>query len=135
MMFEASDESHSLLMDAKPPFGQNKGFTPKELVMLGMGGCTAMDVIAYLKKFKQAPDSFFVETEVTPTTGGHPVVFEKAELFYVCDGQIDPEKLLEAVRLSQSKFCGVSAMLSKAFPITYRVELNGKEIGIGKAEF
>ena len=135
MQFEAIEGDHVVTMDAKTPIGKNTGATPKELVAMGMGGCTAMDVIALLKKYKQPPTSFQVDVEITPTTGAHPIVFEKSIVTFHVEGSVDAEKLNEAVLLSQTKYCGVSAMLSKAFPIEYRVILNGTEIGSGTAQF
>jgi putative redox protein len=76
-----------------------------------------------------------VRAEISQTSKGYPAVFEKAELTYSAQGSIDGDKFLEAVKLSQTKYCGVSAMLSKSFPIHYRVELNGTEIGRGEAYF
>lgn len=135
MVFVGSADDHDLLMDAKAPIGKGTAPTPKELVALGMGGCTAMDVIALLKKYKQLPASFKIDIEIVPAAGKQPAVFESARLTYLVEGQVDPERLLEAVRLSQSKYCSISAMLSKSFPIDYRVELNGQEIGTGRAKF
>lgn len=135
MEFVAAVDNHLVAMDAKSPIGKGKAPTPKDLVIIGMGGCTAMDVIALLKKYKQAPQSFKVDVQVTSTTGSNPVVFESAIINYTVEGEVETEKLLEAIKLSQTKYCGVSAMLSKAFPINYRVVLNGKEIGDGSAHF
>lgn len=135
MVFEGAADGHSLSMDAKTPIGKNTAPSPKELIALGMGGCTAMDVIALLKKYKQLPQSFEIEIDITPSEGKQPAVFERALLSYIVKGEVEPEKLLEAVKLSQSKFCGVSAMLSKSFPIHFRIELNGEEIGTGQSAF
>lgn len=135
LSFNGSTPEHSLKLDAKAPLGKGSGLTPKELVALGMAGCTAMDVVSLLRKYRQPPDAFDVSIEVTPTKGHHPIVFEKAAILYSAKGIIDPEKLMEAVTLSQTEYCGVNAMLSKALPISYRVELNGKEIGSGEAKF
>lgn len=135
MEFEAVAGPHVVRMDAKTPIGKNSAASPKELVAMGLGGCTAMDVIALLKKYKQPPQSFQIDVEIQPSTAGHPAVFEKAVLKYVVNGNVDAEKLIEAVTLSQTKYCGVSAMLSKALPIEYRVVLNGAEIATGAANF
>lgn len=135
MVFTADVDSQQVTMDAKAPIGKGSAPTPKELVAIGLGGCTAMDVVALLKKYKQPLESLAIDIEVTPSQGKHPVVFESATLVFSAKGQIDGDKLVEAVQLSQTKFCGVSAMLSKAFPIHYRIELNGVEIGHGQADF
>ncbi|MGE3973698.1 MAG: OsmC family protein [Bdellovibrionales bacterium] len=137
MVFEGVVDGHRITMDAKAPFGKNMGPSPKELVALGMGGCTAMDVISLLHKNKQLPQTFEIEVEVDilPTEGKQPAVFSQALLSFIVTGNIEPASLVEAVYLSQSKYCGVSAMLSKSFPISYRIELNGAEVGAGKARF
>ncbi len=135
MEFNGRTDNHVVAMDAKSPIGKGKAPTPKELVALGLGGCTAMDVIALLKKYRQLPKTFRVDVDVEASVGGNPVVFEKAVLNFIVDGEVEKEKLLEAVRLSQSKYCGVSAMLAEALPIDYLVTLNGQEIGKGSADF
>ncbi len=135
MEFEATAQQHTVSMDAKAPIGKDSAATPKELVIMGLGGCTAMDVIALLKKYKQPPKSFLVEVEVQASTSKQPVVFEHAAITFNVEGAVDAEKLKEAVQLSQTKYCGVSAMLAKAFPIEYRIILNDQEIGSGTAKF
>lgn len=135
MEFDGLVDAQAVRMDAKPPIGKGAGPTPKELVAMGLGGCTAMDVIALLKKYKQAPSEFRVEVEIQNSAGGPPAVFEKAWLRFIVSGEVEVGKLLEAVRLSQTKYCGVTAMLLKALPIDYVIVLNGVEIGSGSANF
>ena len=135
MTFGGTVDGHSVQIDAKAPIGKNSGPTPKELLALGLGGCTSMDVVALLRKYKQPPRSLEVEVEIQTSTGAHPIVFEGASLSFKVEGEVEPERLREAVHLSQSKFCGVSAMLSKAFPIEYQIVLNGEVIGKGSALF
>lgn len=135
MEFTGTAGENAVLMDAKAPIGKDLGASPKELVAIGLGGCTAMDVIALLKKYKQPPTSLKVDLEIQPSASGYPAVFEKATLTFNVEGEVDADKLNEAVRLSQTKYCGVSAMLSKSFPIEYRVVLNQQEIGSGFANF
>lgn len=135
MEFFGQADGHSILMDAKSPIGKNEAPTPKELVAMGLGGCTAMDVIALLKKHKQPPKSFSVEVDIIPSTGSHPIVFEKATLNFLVHGDVESATLIEAVNLSQTKYCGVSAMLAKAFQIEFRINLNDKDIYNGIAKF
>lgn len=130
-----SDPSFQVAMDAKPPIGTGASFTPKELVILGLSGCTGMDVVALMRKHKQTMESFEISAEVTPTQGPPPTVFEKIELSFVMTGIIDERILIESVNLSQNKYCGVSAMLAKACPIFYKISLNGKVIHQGQAHW
>jgi putative redox protein len=129
MKFEASADGLSIPMDAKSPIGNDSALTPKQLMIAGLAGCTAMDVVAYLRKHKQPLEHFEVETTVEKSTGGYPEVFTAANLIFKLKGQVDSARVIEAVTLSQTKYCGVSAMLSKAFPVRYRIELNGAPIG------
>lgn len=135
MRFEAVADGNSVAMDAKSPIGKGSAQTPKELMAAGLGGCTAMDVVAFLKKEKQALSELNVEVEVETSKSGYPVVFTHALISFNATGVLDPQILLKAVELSQTKYCGVSAMLAKAFPIEYVVRLNGEEIGRGRADF
>jgi putative redox protein len=133
MSFTGECNGNTVSMDAKPPLGKAEGMTPKELVVIGLSGCTAMDVIALMKKHKQEVKTLNVEADVSKSSGGYPEVFTHIKLTFKAEGNIDKEKLIESVTLSQTKYCGVSAMLAKALPIDYKVVLNGEEITTGKA--
>lgn len=135
MSFQSQMREHVLVMDAKKEHGgQNMGPTPKELVLSGIVGCTAMDVVALLKKFKEPFTEFFVSAEASMTEG-HPVIFKEVHLLFEVNGssEVKADQVLKAVSLSMNKYCGVSAMISKASPIFYKIQLNGEEIGSGKA--
>ena len=135
MKFQGEADGNLIAMDAKAPIGGNTAMTPKELVAAGLGGCTVMDVIALLKKHKQPFESVEIDVDVATSKSGQPVVFTGATLTFFVTGTVDKNILLESVKLSQTKYCGVSAMLSKAFPINYIVKLNGEDIGQGEASF
>lgn len=135
MHFTGHCEKHHIEMDAKLPIGSDSAMTPKELVVQGLAGCTAMDVIALMKKHKQALSSFKVDVDVTKSEGPHPQVFTQAVIHFYLSGQIDASIASESVKLSQTKFCGVSAMLSKAFPIYYHVYVNNEKVSQGQANF
>lgn len=129
MSLIAAADGHEVGMDAKPPIGSDSALTPKQLVVSGLAGCTAMDVVALLKKYKQPLESFEIDAEIEKSTGGYPEVFTKAVLTFRFKGALDESRVKEAVTLSQTKYCGVSAMLAKAFPILYRIEINGTQVG------
>ncbi len=135
MLFDARAGEHHVPVDAKAPIGGNRGMSPKELLLSALASCTAMDVVALLKKHKQRLDRFAVTVEAPLSEGGYPKRFTRADLVFDVHGEVDPAVLLASVQASQTVFCGVSAMLSQAFPIGYQVVLNGTPIGNGQAHF
>ncbi len=135
MSFTAEADNHSVPMDTKSPIGDDTAITPKQLVVAAICGCTGMDVVALLKKYKQPLVAFEIDAEAMLTEGVHPIVFKEVRLTFKLEGQLDKDQVLEAVRLSQTKYCSVSAMLSKACPINYTVQLNTETIGAGNADF
>ncbi|OFZ22006.1 MAG: hypothetical protein A2X94_16245 [Bdellovibrionales bacterium GWB1_55_8] len=134
-MFTAQANGHSITMDSKPPLGGDSAMTPKQLVIAGLCGCTGMDVAALMKKHKQPLEKLSVEADVTMTEGAQPIVYKSIHLTFKLEGQLDLDKVRESVLLSQTKFCGVSAVLWKAVPMEYSIEVNGQIIGSGKPEF
>ncbi len=135
MRLTAESGEHSIPMDAKPPIGQGLAPTPKELLLAAVCGCTAMDVVALLKKYKQPLEALEIEAEASVREGKHPAVFNSINLKFKAKGALEREKLLEAVHLSQTRYCTVSAMLSRAVQIHYEVELNAENVGAGDADF
>jgi putative redox protein len=121
-------------MDAAKPFGDESAPTPKQFVLSALCGCTGMDVVGYLKKKGQVPEKLRVSADAE-MTDKHPVEFKTVALKFVIDGDCTPEMVLESVRLSQTRFCAVSSMVSRGAPISYEVWLNGKSIGNGEAKF
>ena len=92
-----------------------------ELVLLGLCGCTASDVVGILRK-KREP---FAGLEVHAQAGradGHPAVYTSIHLTYRVRGAVSRKAMEDAVRLSKDKYCSVSAMLEHTAKITYSVE-------------
>ena len=134
MSFTTTLRQHILPLDAKTPIGNDTAPTPKELILASICGCSGMDVVAHLKKVKQPPDEFIMEAHADMTTSV-PSVFKNIHVVYKTSGQGTPDQVLRAVEESMTKYCGVSAMLVKACPITYEVLHNGQHIGSGEAHF
>jgi putative redox protein len=134
--FETKIRDHVFSMDTQvSQGGTNKGPSPKELMLAGIVGCTAMDIIALLKKHGMTPESLTVSGDAEPRQS-HPRVFTGVEVVFEVRGKdLTADKVTEAARLSLTKFCGVSAMVSKVVPIHYKVMLNGALAGRGDAEF
>lgn len=137
LTYQGEVRNHRVLMDAKKESGgQDLGMSPKEMVLTGLCGCSGMDVISLLtSKFKLPVTSCEVHVDANSSEGGHPVVWTKLDLTFEITGEVPKEQALKAVELSMTRYCGVSAMLSKACPIHYVVILNGASVGEGHAQF
>ncbi|PLW98533.1 MAG: osmotically inducible protein C [Marinilabiliales bacterium] len=124
MAFEAYDTDNKVIMDALPKVGgENKGMTPKKLLLASLAGCTSMDVVSILKKMKVEPEFFNVKVEAK-ANDEHPVYFTHIKLIYQFSGKDLPAaKLEKAVNLSQERYCGISYMLGKAAELTYEIEI------------
>jgi putative redox protein len=135
MEFEC--ENHGLVstIDATSDHGgNNKGPSPKELVLNAMMGCTAMDVVSILKKMRQKIKHFSMEIEAEKTLE-YPVHFKSATLIYYVEGPIEPEKLIRAVDSSLSKYCGVNYMISRSCDMNFKIFLNSAKINEGPVKF
>lgn len=124
MAFETDFEGHKVTVDAHEQFGgKNLGPLPKPLLLNALTGCTSMDVMSILNKMQVEPEAFRIDVEATMTET-HPKVYSDIHLVYVFKGKDLPENKLEkAVKLSQEKYCGVSAMLEKACNLTYEIKV------------
>ncbi len=125
---------HLLVLDAAPEAGgANAGPRPMELLLLALGGCTAMDVIAILRKMRQPVESFEVNVE-GDRAPDHPKVFTALRLYYRLRGEgLEPAKVEKAIRLSADRYCSVGNMLDKAARIEYAFEVNGERFRLGDA--
>ena len=103
--------------------GTGEGFKPMELIAVGLGGCTAMDVISILEKKRQQVTKFEVQVS-TKRASEHPRVFTSILLTYKITGkEIDPSAVERAIILSAEKYCPAQAMLSKAVEIETKYEI------------
>ena len=122
MAFEAEVNDFKIKIDADERVGgQNTGPRPKALTLVSLGGCTGMDVVSILAKMRVVP--YYFNVEITgELTEEHPKIYNKIHVVYTFRGKDLPlAKLEKAVSLSQDKYCGVNAMLSKAAVITNEI--------------
>jgi putative redox protein len=120
----AADSGHSVIMDgASESGGQNKGARPMELVLIGMGGCTAFDVVHILRKSRQEIAGCVAEVEAQRAETD-PKVFTRIHIHFVVSGKVlDPKKVEHAIELSATKYCSASIMLGKTAQITHDFEI------------
>lgn len=114
--------------------GTGSAPSPKELVLNAMMGCTAMDVVAILKKMRLEITDFKMEIEAEKTHA-HPIHFKTAELIFNLKGDLAPAKVMKAVDSSLTKYCGVNYIVSKTCDITYKIILNESVIKQGPVKF
>lgn len=124
MAFESVVNGHKLVIDAEPFVGgEDRGPRPKLLMLSALGGCTAMDVVAILKKMRVDIDSLNVVVE-GDLTEEHPKYFYKMHVIYEFKGNDLPiDKLQKAIDLSTEKYCGVSAVYRKAMELTSEIKI------------
>ena len=115
---------HTLTMDGAPDIGgRNLASRPMEVVLMGMGGCTAIDVVSMLKKQRQ--DIEGVEVSLVGERGSeHPMVYTEVKVVYTVRGRKLNKALVErAVSLSDEKYCSATAMFKKSAKVSHEVVL------------
>lgn len=119
------ETGHYVAMDTEAKYGGTDGASkPKELFLMGLAGCTGMDVAAILKKMRVEVDRFEVHIDADEAED-HPKVFTKIRLEYRLWGEaIDTEKVEQAIELSETKYCAVSAMIRPTVPIDASYTIN-----------
>jgi putative redox protein len=111
--------------------GDEDGFRPMELFLVGLAGCTAMDTISILNKKRQDVTDFEVQVHGERAVE-HPRVFTEAKIVYQVVGHgVDEEALMRAIELSATRYCPAQAMLSKVMPISLEYQIFEDE-GKGK---
>jgi putative redox protein len=116
---EARTESgRAVVMDADPPEGDGSAAGPKETLLAALAGCTSMDVAAILRKKRQAATSYEIAVS-GESADRHPRVFTAITVEHRVGGDVDPEALRRSIELSSTRYCPVSAMLSKSLSIEH----------------
>jgi putative redox protein len=124
LMVGKSHSGHSITMDGPPEIGgENLGVRPMEMLLLGVAGCTMIDVVTTLKKMRQ--DLTNCETKLSAERADkHPKVFTDIHIQFIVKGQdLDPKKVEKAITLSAEKYCSASIMLGETASITHDFEI------------
>jgi putative redox protein len=119
-----SGSGHSVVMDgAAEAGGRNLGVRPMEMLLLGLGGCTAFDVVSILRKSRAQMVDCEVELEAERAEDV-PRVFTRIHVHFIVSGKnLDEKKVARAVALSADKYCSASQMLAKAAVISHDFEV------------
>jgi len=124
LMVGKSDSGHAVVMDGPPEIGgENLGVRPMEMLLLGMAGCTMIDVVSTLKKMRE--DVVDCQTQVSADRSEeYPKVFTNIHVHFVFRGkQLNTSKIDKAIKLSAEKYCSASIMLGKTAVITHDFEI------------
>lgn len=119
-----SGSGHGVIIDGAPEIGgKNLGVRPMEMLLMGLGGCTTMDVLSILKKQRQNITDCQIEIEAQ-RADDIPKIFNKIHLHFIIKGHNLKQSAVErAIQLSAEKYCSASAMLEKSAQITYDFEI------------
>ncbi len=115
-----SGSGHAVVMDGAPDAGgRNIGIRPMEMLLIGLAGCTAFDVVLILKRGRQPVEGCEVEVEAERAETD-PKVFTRIHLVYTLTGKgLDPAKVERAIALSKDKYCSASIMLGATAEMTH----------------
>ena len=124
LMVGKSDSGHAIVMDGPPEIGgENLGVRPMEMLLLGMAGCTMIDVVSTLEKMRENLSD--CQTKVSADRGDkYPKVFTNIHVHFILRGKhLNPLKVEKAIKLSAEKYCSASIMLGKTAVITHDFEI------------
>jgi putative redox protein len=120
MEFETEINGHHLILDTtETNGGENKGPSPKPLILSSLAGCTGIDVVSLLNKMHVSYSDFNITVEAD-LGDEHPKMYTEIRLTYFIKTD-ERDKMEKAVQLSLEKYCGVSAMLRKVCPIIHKI--------------
>ncbi len=116
-------------IDANPEIGgHNAGARPMEMLLMGLGGCSAIDIILILQKQKQEITDFRIHIDGDREPNATPSVFTNIRIHYALSGNLDEQKVKRAIDLSMDKYCSVSAILNKTAQLSYTFSINAVSV-------
>ena len=119
-----SGSGHAVVMDGAPESGgRNVGVRPMEMLLLGLGGCTAFDIVMILERMREKVTGLDIALEAE-RAGEDPKVFTHVKLIYKVTGRnLKPANVERAVNLSAEKYCSATAMFEKTAKVEHRFEI------------
>jgi len=125
--FEAKDANgHTVHMDTSDESGgSNFGIRPMQMLLMGLGGCSAIDIVMILKKQRQTIEDFSIKIAGEREAGKEPSLWANAKVIFTLKGDIDKEKAYRACELSMNKYCSVAETLKRGGTLlTWEVVVN-----------
>lgn len=126
MTFVGKDElGHELLMDlGEEAEGDNAGFRPMPLLLVGLGGCMGVDVKIILDKMKVSFTGLDLEIEADMDESTTPRIYSEIRILFKLSGEdLEIDKIEKAIKLAEEKYCNVSAILGKTCRLVYKAEI------------
>lgn len=118
-MIGETEDGPAIVLDSSGQYGNGTGLSPMALVLVGMAGCTAMDVMSIMAKKREPLTNLQVKVEAD-RADKHPKVFTKIRVEYIAYGSgIDPASLERAIELSEETYCSVQGMLKETAEVTH----------------
>ena len=125
--FEAKDANgHTVQIDTSPETGgENFGVRPMQLLLMGLGGCSGIDILSILKKQRQNVTGFRMRIDGEREPGSDPSLWKNIDLVFELKGDVDRDKAEKAISLSMEKYCSVSETLKRAgATLNWKVVIN-----------
>jgi len=124
-----NERGHKVELDSKAVSGgDDLAPSPMELLLMGVAGCSAIDIISILKKQRQEITDYRAEVDGIRVAIGDATPFKEINVTILLEGNISAEKALRAAQLSFEKYCSVSKTLEPTATISYKVKLNNVEL-------
>ena len=129
MQFNSLINGHTIVMDAPERVGgEDNGPIPKPFILTALSGCTGMDIVAILRKSQKEVQDLNIKV-TGELSKQQPIQYIAIHVSYDFTGEESSrDAALDAVTVSQEKYCGVSQMLKKALPVTWEVNYNALQI-------
>ena len=117
-------DGHAILMDGSESIGgEGKGVRPMETVLMGLAGCSSIDMVMILDKMRQKLEDIRIEV-VAERADDIPSVFTKIHVKFFLKGDLKEKKVAQAVNMAFEKYCSVSRMLEPTVEITSSYVIN-----------
>ncbi len=120
-----NEHNNSVDLDAKiAAGGTGSGIGPMENLIASLGGCSTIDIVLFLKKFRQELTDIKVEIDAERDPINVPALFIKVHMHFDLFGKLDDKQVKKAIELSVDKYCSVAQILKKTVPITYSYQIH-----------